>query len=49
MFLGANTFATMFRGGKGVPYKEVLEDVYDKMKVNFNKDSSVETIEKIFS
>jgi uncharacterized protein YaaW (UPF0174 family) len=43
---GANTFATMFRGGKGVSYKEVLEDVCDKMKVNFNKDSSVETIEK---
>lgn len=43
---GANTFATIFRGGKGVQYKEVLEDVCDKMKVNFNKDSSVETIEK---
>ena len=43
---GANTFATIFRGGKGVQYKEVLEDVCDKMKVNFNKDSSVDTIEK---
>ena len=42
---GANTFATMFRGGKGVAYKEVLTDVCDKMKVNYNKDSSTEKIE----
>ncbi len=42
---GANTFATIFRGGKGVEYKEVLMDVCDKMKVNYNKDSSVERIE----
>lgn len=42
---GANTFATMFRGGKGVLYKEVLIDVCDKMKVNYNKDSSTEKIE----
>lgn len=43
---GANSFATIFRGGKGVPYKEVLIDVCDKMKVNYNKESSVETIEQ---
>lgn len=42
---GANTFATILRGGKGVEYKEVLMDVCDKMKVNYNKDSSVEKIE----
>jgi len=42
---GANTFATMVRGGKGVAYREVLMDVCGKMKVNFNKNSSVETIE----
>lgn len=42
---GANSFATMLRGGKGVEYKEVLMDVCDKMKVNYNKDSSVEKIE----
>src|SRR5574344_2139491 len=36
---GANTFATMFRGGKGVLYKEILIDVCGKMKVNFNKNS----------
>ena len=43
---GANSFATMFRGGKGVTYKEVLTDVCDKLKVNYNKDSSVEVIEQ---
>ncbi|WP_438320260.1 DUF3944 domain-containing protein (plasmid) [Edwardsiella tarda] len=43
---GANTFATIFRGGRGVLYKEVLCDVCDKMKVNFNKDSSTEVIER---
>ena len=42
---GANTFATMLRGGKGVEYREILMDVCDKMKVNYNKDSSVEKIE----
>lgn len=42
---GANTFATIFRGGKGVLYKEVLMDVCDKMKVNYSKDSSTEKIE----
>lgn len=42
---GANTFATMFRGGKGVLYKEILCDVCDKMKVNYNKKSTTEIIE----
>ena len=43
---GANTFATIFRGGKGVLYKEVLCDVCDKIKVNYNKNSSIEKIEQ---
>jgi uncharacterized protein YaaW (UPF0174 family) len=43
---GANTFATIFRGGKGVEYKEVLIDVCDKLKVNYNKDSSTSKIEE---
>ena len=43
---GGNSFATMFRGGKGVLYKEVLTDVCDKMKVNYNKHSDVATIEQ---
>lgn len=42
---GANTFATLFRGGKGVLYREVLIDVCDKMKVNYSADASVEVIE----
>jgi len=42
---GANSIATMLRGGKGVQYKEVLTDVCDKMKVNYNKYSSVQKIE----
>ena len=42
---GANTFATVIRGGKGVPYKEVLMDACDKMKVNYSKSSSIEIIE----
>lgn len=51
---GADTFATLFRGGKGVLYREVLTDVCDKIKANYNKNSSIETIEsnlimKIFS
>lgn len=42
---GANTFATMFRGGEGVLYKEVLTDACDKMDVNFNSNASVDVIE----
>lgn len=42
---GANTFATLFRRGKGVRYNEVLTDVCDKLKVNYNKNSSTEMIE----
>lgn len=42
---GANGFATLLRGGKGVQYKEVLMDVCDKIKVNYNKKSTAERIE----
>jgi len=42
---GANSLATVLRGGKGVGYKEVLTDVCDKMKVNYSSDSSAEKIE----
>lgn len=42
---GANTIATLFRRGKGVLYKEILQDVCDKLKVNYNKDAPTETIE----
>lgn len=43
---GANSLAIIFRGGKGVLYKEVLIDVCDQMKVNYNKNSDVATIEQ---
>lgn len=35
----------MLRGGQGIEYKEILKDVCDKMKVNYNRDSNVEKIE----
>ncbi len=37
-------FANFFRG-YGVPYREILMDVCDKKKVNYNKNSSTERIE----
>lgn len=42
---GANSFATMLRGGEGVPYREVVEDVCVKAKVKYNKNQPVESIE----
>ena len=42
---GANSFVTMLRGGEGVLYKEILQDVCDKFKVNYNKNQSIESIE----
>ena len=42
---GANTFRTLGRRGKGVLYRKVLTDVCDKMKVNYHRSASVETIE----
>lgn len=42
---GGNSIVNAIRR-EGVPYREVLIDVCKKMKVNFNKDSSVETIEQ---
>ncbi|WP_273157246.1 DUF3944 domain-containing protein [Bacteroides fluxus] len=41
---GGNSFMNWIRGG-GVEYREILVDVAKKMKVNFNKKSSVEVIE----
>lgn len=43
-YYGGNTFMNIFRGA-GVEYREILINVAKKMKVNFNKKSSVEVIE----
>lgn len=43
---GGNSFFNLFRGGRGVQYKEILCDVCDKMKVNYNKYSSTTQIEQ---
>ncbi len=42
---GGNTFVNIFRG-KGVPYKTILCDVCDKLKVNYNKKSPIDVIER---
>lgn len=42
---GGNSFSNMLRFGEGVLYKEILTDVCDKLKVNYNKNSNVERIE----
>lgn len=42
---GANTLASLVRMGMGVTYREILGDVCDKLDVNYNPDSSTETIE----
>lgn len=41
---GGNTFRNIIRGG-GPSYRTVLIDVCKKMKVNFNSNASIETIE----
>lgn len=43
---GANTLITLFRGGKGVLYKEILCDVCDKLKVNYKKGAATTLIEQ---
>lgn len=45
---GSNSLISPFRGGKGVLYREVLTDVCDKMKVNYNSKSTTEVIERNF-
>lgn len=43
---GGNTIANILRGGEGVPYKEILTDVCEVLKVPFNNNHSVEHIER---
>lgn len=42
---GAHTLASLFRGGKGIYYREVVEDVAKKMKVKIFPENSTEDIE----
>lgn len=42
---GANTFATILRGGWGVKYKEILTDICDKLNVSYDNKLSTENIE----
>ncbi len=42
---GGNSLFNLFRGGNGVPYKELLCDVADHLKVNYNKNNDCAKIE----
>ena len=42
---GGHTFANMLRGFQGPPYREIVHNVADKLKVNYNKSLSIEDIE----
>lgn len=41
---GGNSIANLFRGN-GVPYREIVEDVADHMKLSYDKTESVEHLE----
>lgn len=43
---GGNTFMNLIKGNKGVLYREILCDVCDRLKVNYNKKSDVTLIEQ---
>jgi uncharacterized protein YaaW (UPF0174 family) len=42
---GGNSISNVFRGGKGVPYIDVLRDAADQLKINYNSSSDAATIE----
>ena len=42
---GGNTIANLIRGGQGLPYKEIVQDVASKLKVDYTDDDSVEEVE----
>ncbi|ADO06256.1 hypothetical protein HPSAT_07780 [Helicobacter pylori Sat464] len=44
-YYGGNSFANLFRG-EGVLYKEILCDVCDHLKVNYNEKSEISLIEQ---
>lgn len=44
--MGSNDIATVFRGGEGVPYDEIVLDVGEKLKAKVEKSNSVEKNEE---
>lgn len=44
--MGSNDFATLFRGGTGVAYEEVVIDVGEKIKADVSADKNVEANEE---
>lgn len=46
LFGGNTLVSNIFRGGKGVFYREILIDVAKKLKVDFDKNDKVENIER---
>ncbi len=44
--MGSNDIATLFRGGDGVPYEEVVLDVGEKLKADVKKTNSIEKNEE---
>lgn len=42
---GGNTLANIARGGKGVPYSEVVRDIAEKLSVSYGKNTDTATIE----
>ena len=44
-YYGANSLATLMRGNRGAPYREILMDVCDKLNVKYDRDASTETLE----
>ena len=41
----ANFYRRLFPGGNGIPYREIVEDVADHMKVSYEKSESIEHLE----
>lgn len=44
---GSNSLVTLLRGGKGVMYREILNDVCDKVGVNYDVNSKTPEIEDV--
>ena len=44
---GGSSIANLFRGGKGVPYKEIVCDVADRLEIKYEKSDSIDKIETL--